>query len=189
MYIAKNQTDQHYLNVGRLATVFGVVAGVLFAIVVQHQSSIMDFTQTVFGFVNAPLLATFLLGMFWRRTSSWGGFYGLLAGILAAAVHYTFSNQFAAHPGTGAFANFFHFSSPQAGNFWRALVAFLSAAIVTVAVSLVTQPPRQDQLTGLVYGHEDAQNITHQDLPVWQRPLVLGAIIMALTIIINIIFW
>ncbi len=61
----------------------------------------MDFTQTVFGFVNAPLLATFLLGMFWRRTSAWGGFYGLLAGILAAAVHYYFTDHIPPTHSTG----------------------------------------------------------------------------------------
>lgn len=185
VFVNKNASDQHYLNVGRLATIAGVLAGVAFADVVQHQRSIMDFTQTVFGFVNAPLLAPFLLGMFWRRTSAWGGFYGLLSGILAAAIHNYFTN----HVPAGSFGQLFAFSSAMAGNFWRALTAFATAVIVTVLVSLVTKAPGQEQLSGLVYGHEAAENISRQELPILHRPLVLGAIILILMIILNVIFW
>ena len=71
-YLVKNRDDKHYLNVGRVATVAGVLISVGTAYLAASAPSIMDFTQTVFGFVNAPLLGTFLFGMFWKRTTPWG---------------------------------------------------------------------------------------------------------------------
>ena len=56
------------------------------AYLASHFNNIMDFLQLVFGFVNAPLFATFLLGMFWKRTTGHGAFFGLLGGTLGAAI-------------------------------------------------------------------------------------------------------
>jgi SSS family solute:Na+ symporter len=177
VYVGKNRTDQHYLHVGRAMTVIGVLISVATAYLARSAPSVMDFTQTVFGFVNAPLLATFLFGMFWKRTSAWGGFFGLLTGIIAAATHWFMTIH-----------GILNFSTDQAGNFWRACVAFGVAAVVTLVVSLVTAPPKQEQLDGLVYG-QNVASTSHANIPVWQRPAVLGAIIIVLTVIINIIFW
>jgi SSS family solute:Na+ symporter len=129
------------------------------------------------SFVNAPLLATFLFGMFWRRTSAWGGFFGLLAGIIAAATHYLMTLH-----------GIFHYSTDQAGNFWRAAIAFGCAAFVTFVVSLITKAPSREDLEGLVYG-QAADQVIHKELPWYERPVVLGAIILILAVIINIIFW
>jgi SSS family solute:Na+ symporter len=177
VYISKDRSDQHYLRVGRLATIFGVLASVATAYLAASAPSVMDFTQTVFGFVNAPLLGTFLFGMFWKRTSAWGGFWGLVVGISAAIIHYVMTVN-----GT------IHFSTDQAGNFWRAFIAFAAGAIATFVVSLVTQPPSQEQLTGLVYG-QAAETTLHQDIPVWQRPAVLAVVILVITAIVNICVW
>jgi len=177
VYIARNKPDLHYLRVGRAMTVLGVLVSVATAYLAQTAPSVMDFTQTVFGFVNAPLLATFLFGMFWKRTSAWGGFFGLLTGIVAAATHWMMTEH-----------HILQFSTDQAGNFWRACVAFGVAAIVTFVVSLVTAPPKSEQLEGLVYGHSERVS-SHADIPIWQRPAILAAVIIVLTVIINLIFW
>ena len=86
-YVAPNRSDTHYLWMGRMATIFGVVVSVAAAYVAAEFNNIMDFIQLVFGFVNAPLFATFLLGMFWKRTTGHGAFFGLLAGTIASALH------------------------------------------------------------------------------------------------------
>src|SRR5215467_10432472 len=85
-HLARNRPDSHYLKVGRLATVFGVGASVGAAYAARRFNNIMDLLQLVFGFVNAPLLATFLLGMFWKRATGHGAFWGLLGGTLGAAI-------------------------------------------------------------------------------------------------------
>ena len=86
-YIAPNRSDTHYLWMGRMATVFGIVVSIAAAYVAAQFNNIMDFIQLVFGFVNAPLFATFLLGMFWKRATGHGAFFGLLAGTAASALH------------------------------------------------------------------------------------------------------
>src|SRR5215467_1426954 len=86
-YIRRQAPDSHYLWMGRAATVAGVALSILAAYVALRFNNIMDVLQLVFAFVNAPLFATFLLGMFWRRATGHGAFFGLLAGTIAAAVH------------------------------------------------------------------------------------------------------
>ena len=54
---------------GRVTTVVGVLLSIAAAYVATRYNNIMDLLQLVFGFVNAPLFATFLLGMFWKRTT------------------------------------------------------------------------------------------------------------------------
>ena len=87
-YLKSDGDDAHYMKVGRQATVFGTVASVATAYVAMNFGNINDLLQLVFSFINAPLFATFLLGMFWARTTANGAFWGLLGGILACAVHY-----------------------------------------------------------------------------------------------------
>src|SRR6266478_3578442 len=87
-YIAPKKSDAHYLWMGRMATVFGIGVSIGAAYLASACNNIMDMLQLVFGFVNAPLFATFLLGMFWRRATGHGAFFGLLAGTTAAALHH-----------------------------------------------------------------------------------------------------
>lgn len=87
-YIKKNMSDQHYFKMGKYATVFGVFLSIGSAYIVQSFPNLMDYMQLIFSFFNAPLFATFLLGMFWKRATAWGGFFGLVSGILTAAIHY-----------------------------------------------------------------------------------------------------
>lgn len=172
VFIAKNRDDRHYLMVGRIMTVVGVVVSVLTAFLAAKAPTIMDYMQAVFGFVNAPLLVAFLFGMFWKRTTAWGGFYGLVAGILAAVTHFVAT----------------HNSVSTTDNFVRAGIAFGVGSLVTVVVSLLTAPKTHEELEGLVYG-QAAETLAHRGLPWFKRPAVLGAIIIAATVVLNILFW
>ena len=87
-YINKTASDEHYLWMGRMATIFGIALSVAAAYMATRFNNIMDMLQLVFAFVNAPLFATFLLGMFWKRTTGHGAFTGLLSGTIAAALHH-----------------------------------------------------------------------------------------------------
>ncbi|MEO6238558.1 MAG: sodium:solute symporter family protein, partial [Vicinamibacterales bacterium] len=159
-YLNKNASDDHYLMVGRLATVFGIGASILTAYVAAQFNNIMDVLQLVFAFVNAPLLATFLLGMFWKRTTGHGAFTGLLAGTAAAAIHHGLTLPAGAVAGVkGGWLGITHtYYSEMAQNFWTAIDAWSVCFVVTILVSLATRPRPESELTGLVYSLTPRQN-------------------------------
>jgi SSS family solute:Na+ symporter len=189
-YIRPGASDAHYLRVGRGATVVGIAASVVCAYSAAKFNNIMDVLQLVFAFVNAPLFATFLLGMFWRRATGHGAFFGLLAGTLAAAVHHGLSLPGAAEVGIkgGWLSVVHHYPSEMAQNFWTAIWAFSACFLATAVVSLATRQRKTDEeLRGLVYALTPKPKET--GVPWYERPAVLGAGILALTVVLNIIFW
>jgi len=190
-YIRPKQSDQHYLRVGHAATVFGIALSVAAAYATTRFNNIMDMLQLVFAFVNAPLFATFLLGMFWRRATGHGAFFGLVTGTLAAAAHHGLTLPHDAIPGLkGAFlgAQLHTYPSEMAQNFWTAIVAWTACFVATIAISLVTRRGKSDEeLTGLVYALTPRQ--TDAGLTWYQRPATLGLAVLGLTLVLNIIFW
>jgi solute:Na+ symporter, SSS family len=193
-YICPNRSDRHYLWMGRAATVFGIAISLAAAYVAMQFNNIMDLLQLVFGFVNAPLLATFLLGMFWRRGTGHGAFFGLLSGTLAAAAHHGLTapegTQELVKGGWLAFGHPLHFyRSEMASNFWTAIWAFCICFTVTVVVSLATRRQKTDEeLQGLVWSL--TPHVAHDEHLKWyERPVTLALVVLAATIVLNIIFW
>ena len=141
-YINPQASDTHYLWMGRMATIFGVAMSMLAAYAATRFNNIMDMLQLVFAFVNAPLFATFLLGMFWKRATGHGAFLGLLAGILAAAGHHGLTLPAGAVVGIkgGWLAITRFYPSEMAQNFWTAIWAWTTCFAVTIIVSLLTRP-------------------------------------------------
>lgn len=189
-YIKKDASDQHLLWVGRMATVFGIGASVLAAYVAAQFNNIMDVLQLVFAFVNAPLFATFLLGMFWKRTTGHGAFFGLLSGTLAAMIHHGLTLPGASVPGVkGAWlgAILHHYPSEMAQNFWTAIWAWTTCFLVTIAISLVTKARAESELKGLVYSLTERPDEGHV---VWyKRPTTFAIGVLAMTLVLNVIFW
>jgi SSS family solute:Na+ symporter len=188
-YIKPKASDSHYLWMGRMATVFGICVSVAAAYVATRFNNIMDMLQLVFAFVNAPLFATFLLGMFWKRATGHGAFFGLLAGTTAAAIHYGLTLPRGAGVGVkgGWFAVTHIYPSEMAQNFWTAIFAWTTCFAVTVLVSLLTKKRDESELVGLVYSLTKRPK---EDLLAWyKRPMVLGVIVLLLAIVLNIIFW
>jgi solute:Na+ symporter, SSS family len=182
-YIRRDAPDSHYLTVGRVTTVVGVLLSIAAAYVATRYNNLMDLLQLVFGFVNAPLFATFLLGMFWKRTTGHGAFAGLTSGTAAAIL--TLSLTVAEGKG-GWIANLYHFTSAMAQNFWIAILAFGVCFVITIAVSMVTQPRPDGEMEGLVYG---LTHVPHDPAAKWyQRPAPLTAIVIVLLVILNIWF-
>ena len=187
-YIRPNATDAHYLMIGRMATVFGIALSVAGAYLATRFNNIMDMLQLVFAFVNAPLFATFLLGMFWKRTTGHGAFSGLLSGTFAAAVHHSLTIPAEAIPGVkGGWLSIVHtYPSEMAQNFWTAIFAWTTCFVVTVVVSLLTTAPDESRLVGLVYSLTDRPQEGH--LRWFQRPAYIGAGILAVALVLNFIF-
>jgi SSS family solute:Na+ symporter len=190
-YIKPGQSDAHYLRVGHGATVFGIVASVAAAYAATRFNNIMDMLQLVFAFVNAPLFATFLLGMFWRRSTGHGAFIGLVSGTAAAAIHHGLTLPHGAVPGIkGAFlgTTLHTYPSEMAQNFWTAIVAWTACFLITIVASLATARTKSDEeLQGLVYSL--TPKLRDEHLPWYGRPAVLGAGVLGLTLVLNILFW
>jgi solute:Na+ symporter, SSS family len=183
-HIRKGAPDSHYLWVGRVTTVAGVALSVATAYLATHFNNIMDFLQLVFGFVNAPLFATFLLGMFWKRTTGHGAFTGLLAGTAAAAA--THGLTLAENKGAWLGSVVHTFPSTMAQNFWIAIFAWSACFLVTILVSLASRPKAPSELRNLVYGLTDIPG--DSGVPWYQRPAPLALIVIAALVLLNVLF-
>ena len=183
-YIRKGAPDSHYLTVGRITTVVGIILSIATAYLAQHYNNIMDLLQLVFGFVNAPLFATFLLGMFWKRTTGHGAFTGLLMGTCAAAL--THGLTIAEDKG-GWLGRVQEFPSTMAQNFWIAIFAWSTCFVVTILISLATRPKPDSELESLVYG---LTKIPHEAGVAWYlRPGPLAVVVAIICIGLNFLFW
>lgn len=188
-YIAKNRSDTHYLWMGRCATVVGILVSIAAAFVASKFNNIMDMLQLVFGFVNAPLFATFLLGMFWKRTTGHGAFFGLLGGTIGAMIFHGLSITERGIPGIkGAWiAPKFIFHSEMGQNFWMAIVAWTVCFVLTILISVATKRTKTDEeLTGLVYSLTPKPKTEAE--PWYKQPVTLGIIVLVATLILNFIF-
>jgi len=197
-YIAPKKSDRHYFVVGQATTVVGIVLSIFCAYFASHYSNAMNIIQLVFGFVNAPLFATFLLGMFWARATSTGAFLGLLGGTATSALFHALTIATGDVPGIkGAYlwSLFGHavpagcqFPSEMAQNFWLASFAFSVCFILTLVISLATSRTKSDaELKGLVYSLTPRLKDDEQHFLL--RPAVLGVILLIACVILNIIFW
>jgi SSS family solute:Na+ symporter len=190
-YIAPDKSDTHYFWMGKMATIFGILLSVGAAYLASAFNNIMDMLQLVFAFVNAPLFATFLLGMFWKRTTGHAAFIGLLAGTSAAAIHHGLTLPYAA--AAGIKGGWLHlgihhvYPSEMAQNFWTAIWAWSTCFILTIIISLITTRKQSDaQLKGLVYSL--TPKTTGEATAWYAQPAVLGLIVLAATLVLNLIF-
>ncbi len=186
-HIRKDASDAHYLWVGRATTVVGILLSVATAYLARTFNNIMDLLQLVFGFVNAPLFATFLLGMFWKRSTGHGAFWGLVSGTLAAAVMHGVTMA----EGKGGWLLAGHapvhvFRATMSQNFALAIAAFTTCFVVTIVVSLATRPRPDEEMRGLVYSLTERPTVT--GLPWYKRPAVLAVIVLAATVALNLVF-
>jgi SSS family solute:Na+ symporter len=178
-YVKKHRPDGYYLAVGRWATVGGTVIAIGTALIAAGYSNLMDYLQTLFGFFNAPLFATFILGMFWKRMTPTAGWAGLVSGTLAAIVVFV-ANE------TGAI------SLPGQGSaFLAAGAAFVVDIVVSVVVSMATLPKPVAELAGLVYSETPKEVRTDPEahrLPWYQSPTTLAGISLVMVVALNVIF-
>ncbi len=186
-YVKRDEEDDYYTKVGRLATVGATLIAIGTATFAAQYSNIMDYLQTLFGFFNAPLFATFILGMFWKRMTAAAGWIGLVSGTLAAVLVGVLSQDALGPMSIGAIG-----LTGQGASFAAAGAAFVVDILVSVAVSLVTAPRVESELRGLVYSltpKEDFHDADEGVLAWYQQPTKLAGIGAVLVIILNILFW
>ena len=187
-YIHKGASDAHYFKVGRWTTVVGILISMATAYVVLGFNNIMDTLQLVFSIVNAPLFATFLLGMFWKRSTGHAAFIGLASGTIGAMLHHGLTLPLGEHPGIhGGWLHVVHtYPSDMALNFWQAIFAFTINFTLTVLISLVTKPRPENELVGLVYSLTP-KPVEH-NMAWYARPSYIAIGLIVLLIGLNFVF-
>ncbi len=184
-YIAPKKSDRHYFLMGQAITVVGILLSIACAYFARRYNNAMDIIQLVFAFVNAPLFATFLLGMFWARCTGTGAFFGLLGGIGTSAVFHGLT--IAEGKGGWLGASLVSFESSMAQNFWMASFAFIVCFTLTLVISLATPRTKSDdELKGLVYSLTPKVKVEEKEW--YLRPAVLGIVLLIGCVILNIIF-
>ena len=180
-YLVKEKNDSYYTGVGRVATVAATVIAIGTATFAASYSNIMTYLQTLFGFFNAPLFATFILGMFWKRMTAAAGWSGLVAGTVAAVTVWVLSDDVLGVIGIGE----------QGAAFVAAGAAFVVDIVVSVVVSLGTEPKKESELEGLVYSRSrrERQREEYSRLPWHQQPARLAGVSLGLVVLLNILFW
>jgi SSS family solute:Na+ symporter len=177
-YVRPGRSDDYYVRFGRIATIAGLVVAMGTALIASTYSNLMNYVQALFSIFNAPLFATFIIGMFWRRMTPWAGFWGLVAGTIGAAATWI-----------GYKAGWLHFGSDLSESMWGAGIAFVADALVTVAVTMVTRPKPVHELQGLVYGMANVEERARVVHPWWESPKLLGFTVLALAAVLTIVFF
>ncbi len=184
-FIRKSAPDQHYVSMGRWCTILGLLISIGTAYIVMHFASIMDYVQALFSMFVAPLFGTVVLGMLWKRVSRAAGFWGLLLGVSSSVTIFLLMKLnpvrwvpiFALTPQASGLAQ----------DMYQALWGCVTCVVVTVIVTLVTRPRREQELRGLVYSLTEVAQ--EQSKSIWQRPVVWGVVALALFAVLQIIFW
>ncbi len=182
--IRQDATDEHYVSMGRWCTVLGVLVSIGTAYLVMHFLSIMDYVQALFSFFIAPLFGTVILGMLWRRATPAGGFWGLLAGTVSSIGMWVWVQV---DPVALRYVALSPYAKDMAENMYRALWSWIVCVLVTVAVSLATRPKPAAELRGLVYGLTEIPE--ESGLRLYQRPWFWAAVVSAVFLLLNVIFW
>jgi len=182
--INKKAADRHYVSVGRWSTVLGVVVSILTAYMVMQAAGMMDYVQALFSFFIAPLLGTVLAGMFWKRATQQGAFWGLLVGTVTSVGLWAWVKM---DPTALRYVAFSPDAKAMAADLFRALWAWTACVVVTVAVSYCTPARPLSELAGLVYG---ATPLPQSDpVPIYKNHWFWAAIVIVVFFIVNIVFW
>jgi len=190
-YIRRGRRDRYYLQVGRVVTVVGILIGIGTAFIASGYSNIMNYIQLLFSFFNAPLFATFILAMFWKRTTPWAGIAGLAAGTIGAAVMHFVGYDIAYFYPHQVLDPTHATINAQMLNFYGAIAAFVADLVVTVIVSLATKPKPVSELGGLVWGVHDPNAPDPASVPKpvwWKSPKLLGGGALGIVLVLSIIF-
>jgi solute:Na+ symporter, SSS family len=180
-WVRPGRPDGYYLRVGRTITVVGCVLAIGTASLAATSDNLMDYVQALFSFFNAPLFATFILGLFWKRMTGTAGWTGLVAGTATAI-----AIDALARAGVIGLAG-------QGASFVGASAAFVVDIAVSVAVSLATRPKPDEELVGLVWSLTSRSARRHRttgaDAGWYRSPVLLGGAVLVLTTGLYALFW
>jgi SSS family solute:Na+ symporter len=187
----RRASDQHLVSMGRWVTVVGIVLSVGTAYLAMQFNTIMDYIQAIFSWVNAPLFATMLLGMFWKRTTAAGGFWGLIAGMVSSFSIFLGFKLELFSPAVARLLTFSEQPSAMSCNLWQAAWSWVVCFVLTTAISLKTKPKPESELGGLVKGLTEraARSAAGPSAGVLGQPATWAVVAFAALIMLNVMFF
>jgi solute:Na+ symporter, SSS family len=174
-HLVKNKPDRHCVRVGRITTIVATILSIATAYIVLSFTSLMDYVQLLFSFFNALLFATFLLGMFTTWATPAAGFWGLLAGVLAALLHNILYRL-----------HWIHYGSDMSANFYGAIAGWSVCFLTKCVISLCTAKKPAEELQGVVFERHPSEG---ESMPRLMRPpWIMATTIAVICILLNWIF-
>jgi SSS family solute:Na+ symporter len=183
-FMNKKASDSHYVTMGRVSTVVGMVISIASAYLLQHASGIMDYVQALFSFFIAPLFGTVVLGMLWKRATKAGGFWGLLTGTAASIGMFVWVHN---APAALRYVAMSPDAQPMAENLYRALWSWIICVVVTIVVSYMGKQMPDAALSGLVYGVTPIPD--DGATSIWQKPIFWAVVVIVVFFVLNIVFF
>jgi SSS family solute:Na+ symporter len=183
-------SERTLVNVGRMATGVVVICGLIWVPIMKRISEantgLYDYLQNVQGFLAPPITAVFLLGLFWKRTTSTAALTGLLVGFALGMGKLTLQTM--VRGGSGFEADSLLGAVGAYNAYYFSGVLFVFSAALVVVVSLMTRPPAAAQVQGLAYGFQSAEQKA-ENRASWGAPDVIGtAVVIALVLGIYLYF-
>jgi SSS family solute:Na+ symporter len=174
-----DMTSKELVRAGQISTIVLVVLAAAWAPQIERFGSLFQYLQLVLAFICPPVVAVFVLGLFWKRASANGAFAALMVGF-SIAIFLLLSNVYDISP----YVNDIHFLD-------RAALLLLICAIVHIVVSLQTEGPSEAVIANYTWRKSVWTEETEElkALPWYQNYRILSLILLTITIALVAWWW
>lgn len=159
-YLVTDQSEKHYVSVGRLASITSIFIAVILARpFLGGMASAFQTIQEYTGYIAPGIVAVFLMGMFWKKCNSQGAFGMLIVSVVSNIL--------------------LKFSIPDTSFVIRIWLVFLTCLIAGYVISLLTREPKPEQVV-------DLSSIDFESSETFNRLSIAVGVLLAA---IYVVFW
>lgn len=170
-------SSKHYVKVGRITSFVALIIAVLWAPLIGKFNSLVAYYQEFASYLAPPIVGSFIIGLFWKRSTRHGAFAGLLSGLLSAFVIMIAKFGF-------GFEFKFHFLM------WVPIL-FILSIVVNVIVSFFDKPVDKEVVIKYTWNlsvwHNDEEELRH--IPWYKNFRVISVILLIMAVVEYIIFF
>ncbi len=164
---------------GRIFTGIFMILASIWAPNIEKFPSLWQYLQTVLGYIAPPIVACFLLGLFWKRANGHGAFAALIVGFGAGLLDVILRVA-----GISIWFTEFHF-------LYLATLRLILSLGALVIVSLLTAPPATEKTEAYIWTKQayDDETLELKAVPWYLNFRVQSMALLALTAAVVIAFW
>jgi SSS family solute:Na+ symporter len=176
VHVARPELDSQKLTtLGRIATLIFMMIAVAWTPMISRFPTLWEYLQSILSYLTPPVVAVFVLGLFWRRANATGALAGLVIGVPLGAIGWIVVELL--DVGT------LHFLYAATG-------MFVVGILLVVAGSLVTAPPPEKKIRDHMWRIEDyfrdAEAV--RALP-WYQDYRLQSVALAVIAFAVVVWW
>lgn len=177
---APHSSSAKKVRVGKLASIAVLVIAVLWAPQIGKQfGTLLKYYQELLSIIAPPIVAAFMLGIFWKRTNATGALAGLIGGMLLGL----FNIFYKIDSGSSIFGDMHFLLTVPFYLFWSMLIM--------IAVSLLTKKPPLEKTDELTFTMKE---FNEETLKLKEKPLVhsyrfWSYLLIGFSFLILILFW